>query len=108
MDFTFEKKNKDKVLLQDINQGDIVSLTVGTKTPNINEREVYCYVNKIRYNNSTNTKYGIEVIHLNMNFNNDTFIFQKDSSQPLKKNDPQKTGDPRKYGYNRKHFFKFT
>lgn len=43
-----------------------------------------------------------------MNFNNDTFIFQKDSSQPIKKNDPQKTGDPRKYGYNRKHFFKFT
>lgn len=38
-----KKKNKYKVLLQDINQRDIVS----TKTPNIIEREVYCYVNII-------------------------------------------------------------
>lgn len=108
MSFIFKKKYKNKILLNDINQGDIVSLIVGKRTPNVTEREVYCYVNKIRYKKNTNIKYGIEVIHLSMEFINNIFVFKKDSSQPTKNNDPQKTKDPRKYGYNRINFFKFT
>lgn len=108
MTFIFEKKYKNKILIDDINQGDIVSLIVGKRTPNINEKEVYCYVNKIRYKKNTNIKYGIEVIHLNMKFINNKFIFEKDTSQPIKNNNPQKTKDPRKYGYNRINYFKFT
>ena len=102
MDFCILKKNKKSISIENIQLGNIVSLVVGKRTPDIDNREVYCRVDKLR--TKLGTIYGIEVTHLKKYIIDEGYVFVIDSNQPIRNNDPKITKDCRKYGYNRKNF----
>ena len=102
MDFCVLKKNSKPINIKNIKLDDIVSLIIGQRTQNIDSREVYCRVDKLRIKNGET--YGIEVTHLLKYEIPQGNVFVVNPSQPSKTNNPQKTKDPRKYGYNRVNF----
>ena len=102
MDFCILKKNKKAITLEDIELGNIVSLVVGKRTPDIDNTEVYCRVDKLR--TKLGIVYGIEVTHLKKYTIDEGYVFVIDPNQPIRYNDPKITKDCRKYGYNRKNF----
>ena len=102
MHFCVLKKNKETITIQNIQLGDIISLIVGTRTVGIENKKVYCRVDKLRIKDDL--KYGIEVTHLKKYNIDEGYVFVIDSDQPSKTNNPKYTNDCRKYGYNRKNF----
>jgi hypothetical protein len=105
VDYIVEKSRRP-IEVSQIQIGDIISLTVGARTPTAHTRKVYCYVINLKINNR-GEQYGVGVVHLiKKNKESNSIHFIIDPSQPSINNDPKITGDARKYNYNRINFDK--